>query len=617
MDADLRRIQPATASVRVRNQSCGNLVVLATALALIPAAGFPADKPQAPGKPRAPIQVSASDPARVTATMPIKEALRVELGKAGRLADQVNWLDIEQGQAMLVALRKNLAIQSAELNKDLSAAALQQALALFDPVLTQSLTYNRSDTYGRVETDSEFKGAITCVAGICTKTLGNQPGVYSITFDEGRNAGFYQTDVDASVAPDAGPIVTNAYNARIVKLFPKGISASAADSVVYRDTMFVENIGTSVIGSYERPWTNQLSFAAAAPLPGSKFFGDYAAADISLRIADVNQQAAFWRIAGLINDTLLQVERAYWNLVLGQKIYEVTVDTHQRIRALAEKTTTMFQAQEATRYAKAKIDAQLASLRRQEHEALNNYLVASNALANLLDLERKTILLPKNFETSLRDSPAIEMQNALRQANERNPQIHLGEVNKSIAAMLYEQGRSQLRPDVSATANAGVTQNNSVFGYQTPVQALTRTFRPDSINQSYSLSYTRPWDNRAANANFAQSESRYRQQEILFDQTRRNITSQVTLAVTRLRSAQQRTLAAKQSRDLAETVFDRAERQRSLGVVNAFEVITKSVDLLNADLDYQTALLVRKIAEAETYAAMGTLAQRYGVRSGQ
>lgn len=578
--------------------------------ALALAAGVAAGQQQGPGAPGKPASGGK---------LPLKEALEQKfLREQGRPAETVQWVDLEQNQAMLTALRRNLSIQNTQLNTELSAAALQQARALFDPELTVSLSYNRSVVFDRKLTDLEFRGPITCDAsGVCSRTLATK-GVFSLTFDQGRDAGYAPTEIEASKAPDTGADVTESYNARISKLFPMGISAFAADSIVYKDKMFVEELtGGKVVGSYGRPWTNQFNAGITVPLPGSKFFGDYAAADVTLRIADTGQQTAFWQIAALINDTLLQVEQGYWNLVLREKIHQATVETRERVRALAAKTERLFQSQEATRYDKARVDAQMATLRRQEHEALNNYLAASNALANLLDLDKDTILLPKNYESRIVASAAIELQDALQQGAERNPRIRLAEVNRSIAAVLHEQSRVQLGPDVSATATFDRNQSNSVFGYETMSRALSRVFRPDSATQVYSLNYTRPWDNRAANASFLQAESRLRQQEILLGQTRRNVLSQVTLAVTNLQSARQRTEIAWQARDLAERVFNRAERQRALGVVSDFEVIVKSIDFLNADLDYQTALLGRKISEAAVHAATGSLAQRYGEGSGK
>mgnify|MGYP001566385428 CR=1 FL=1 len=578
------------------------------ALAAGPAAGQQ-NAPAAPGTPpRAAADAAASAPRRIS----IKEALQQEFQRdAGRPADKLRWLELEWDEAARTALQKSLSIQSAGLGKDLSAAALQQALALFDLVVTQSLTDNRNTVYNRTVTDQEWKKAINCTPA-CTSTLANNPGVYSLTFDQGRSAGFYQTEIDASVAPDTGPMKNSAYNAQITKLFAKGASAFAANSLVHTNNMYAEDIGFKVIGSYARPWTNNFSAGISSPLPGSKFFGDYALADVAVKIADTNQQAAFWQVTGVINSTLLSAEQGYWNLVLAQKIYEVTAATRERVRALAEKTERLFRMQEATRYDKAKLDAQMTTLKRQEHEALNGFVAASNALANLLDLDRDTILLPMRYEPRVQESASIDLQDALRQGLLRNPQVRLAEVNKSIATTLYEQGRVQLKPDLSANAIMSKKQSNSVFGFQSASDALGYTFRPDSTSQTYSLNYTRPWDNRAAKANYLQTESRFRQQEILLDQTRRNVSSQIALAVTNLQSAEQRTGIAKQSRDLAERVFNRAEKQRTLGVVSDFEVIAKSIDLLNADLDYETALLGRKISEAAAYAAIGSLAQRYG-----
>ena len=596
----------------------GATVPAALCALIVALAGGPAAAQQkVSAAPGAAPRLAADGAAFAARGVPLKEALQREfLRDGGRPAEKLRWFELERNEAVVTALRKSLSIQSAGLSKDLSAAALQQALALFDPVLTQSLTSNRSVVYARKVTDQKYKKAIECVppgsTTSCTTTLANNPGVYSLTYDQGRSEGYYETKIDASVASDTGARRTYGYNAQITKQFPKGISTFASDSLVYLDNMYVEDIGFKVIGSYGRPWTNQLSVGLYAPLPGSKFFGDYSAADVALKIADINQQAAFWQVAGVINSTLLRVEQGYWNLVLAQKIYEVTAATRERLRVLADKTERLFRVQEATRYDKAKVDAQMATLKRQEHEALNNYVAASNALASLLDLDKDTILLPTRFESNIRESASIDLKDALKQGTSRNPQVQLAEVNKRIAMTLNEQGRVQLQPDYSASVIYNMNQSNSVFGFKNAFHALNHTINPDSTSQTYSLNYTRPWDNRAAKASYVQTQSRFRQQEILVDQTRRGISSQITLAVTNLQSAEERTGIAKQSRDLAEKVLNRAEKQRSLGVVSDFEVIAKSVDFLNADLEYQSALLGRKVSEVAVYAAIGSLAQHYG-----
>ena len=563
----------------------------------------------------APPAAAQSPAARAPAAraLSIKDALLQEfLREQGRSAGEVQWMELDYGEAALTALHRSLVIKSTELNKELSAAAFQQALALFDPVLTQSLTYNRSVVYNRSVRALEFKGPITCVAGVCTRTLGNNPGVFSITFDEGRTPGFYETDIDASVAAPAGPERIKTYNIHLSRLFRGGVSAFATYNLVYKNSMFSEDIGFSVVGSYERPWTNKLSAGISAPLPGTRFFGDYAVADVAAKIADSNQQAAFWQVAALINETLLKLERGYWNLVLGKRNYEVTVETRERVRALAERTGRLFRLQEATRYDQAQVDAQMATLRRQEREALNAYVAASNELANLLDLSKDAILLPVSYGAKMTASEPIELKGALQQGAAGSPVIRRAEVARGISAVLEEQARVQLRPDLNASANVSKDQSNAIFGYQSAPRALAQVLKPDTANQTYALNFTRPWDNRTANANLLQAEARLRQQDILLGQTRRSVASQIVLAVTGLHSAQERTDIAKRARDFAEEVYTRAERQRALNVVSDFEVVAKSIDLLNADLDYQSALLGRKIAEAAVHAATGTLAQRFG-----
>jgi outer membrane protein TolC len=438
--------------------------------------------------------------------------------------------------------------------------------------------------------------------------------VFSLTFDQGRIAGYYPSTIIANTAPPTGSDKTVAYNLQVNKLFSKGASAFASDSLVYRDAKFAEDIGHVVVGSYGRSWTNQLTTGIATPLPGSRFFGDYAVADVALRAADIGQQAAFWQVAGVVNATLFQVEQAYWNLVLAKRVYEATTATGDQVRALAMRTERLFQTQETTRYGKAKVDAQLANLARQEDEALNRYLGASNALANLLDLDRRAVLLPAD-DASLETGATLELGAALEQGTARNPSIRLAEANATIAQLFKDQSRVQLRPDLTGTAVFDFLQDDSTFGYRTPGEALRGTRSPDIESQSYTLAFVRPWDNRGAEANFLQAQARLAQQTLGLEQTRRGVASQIALAVAASQSAQSRVESARRARELAESVFARAGRQRSLGVVGDFEVIVKSIDLLSADLDYQSALIDRRISEAAVYTAIGSLPQRYGERS--
>lgn len=547
------------------------------------------------------------------AEVPVRQALEREFAReGGRPLDKVRWVELGQRQAALTALRRNLTIASAQLSRELSAAAYQQALAAFDPVLTQALTYNRSVIFARNAFDEEFKKAIECVAGVCMSTLANNPAVFSLTFDEGRPAGFFATDIEASTPSRTGPEESAAYNLQLSKLFPKGVRAFASDSLIYRDTKFFEDAGQPIVGSYERPWTNRFSAGVSTPLPGTRFFGDYAVADVALRTADINQQAAFWQIAGVVNATLLQVEQAFWNLVLAKRVYEVTAQTRERVGALAVRSQRRFSVEEATRYERARLDAQMATLHRQEQEALNGYLAASNALASLLDLGKDAVVLAVGYEADVEAASPMALQAALEHGATRNPSLRLAEANQRIAVLLHDQGRAQLRPDLTTTASFAWNQSNSVFGYESATDALRGMSRPDNQSQSYTLTYVRPWGNRAAQANFDQSNLRLRQQDLALEQTRRAVSSQITLAVTGLNSAEHRTELARRSRELAGSVFARAERQRTLGVVSEFELIVKSIDLLSADLEYQAALLSRRISDAAVQAAIGSLPQRYG-----
>ena len=533
----------------------------------------------------------------------------------GRPLENLNLIDMDRGKVLSEALARNLEIKNVVLSKEISAAALENAKSQLDLYVSQSLSDSRSGVFDRVVREAEYKSTVTCVnpndldreTKQCIKINPPNPGVFNMWYDQARPQGYYQSNIYASESPETGIDNSQRYKVQFNKQFANGANSFISNTLMRKDYLYIEKYGFDLIDSYNRQWTNNVSIGLSTPLPGTRYFGALAPVDISVKIADFNQIGTFWNMQSAINNILTGIERAYWNLTLAYKRYQVTLASKERLSKQLEKTRRMFSLQEVTRYDKAVVEAQFASLGRQESEVLNDFILASNVLVDLLDYSQETVILPQDEDLSMVDSGPIEIQNIVRDSVLYNPKLQLAKVNVGIAMMLHEQSAGLLKPDMSVSATLSSNQSNALYGFHGPLDAVGKALNPDSATQNYSFIYNRQWNNVSAKTALEINESRVRQQEIMLAQTRRTVAGQIVVAVASVQSMNERVEIALQEMEMARTVFVRAERQRNLGVINDFELALKLQDLRGAELAYESVLVSRRIAEVDVRQAAGAM----------
>ena len=532
---------------------------------------------------------------------------------SGRPLENLNLLEMNRGQVLREALNRNPDIKNVMLSRHVSAASLEGAKSQFDPVISQVLSDNRSQVFDRVVKDMEYKSTVTCVNPDaedkvdkqCIKIIAPNPGVYSMWYDQVRPQGYYLTSIYASESPKTGMDNSQKYNVQASKQFPSGISGFLSNSLTRKDYVYIESYGFDLIGSYDRQWTNNMTLGLSTPLPMTRYFGEFAPVDMSIKVADFNQVATFWNMQGAVNNIIGRVEQAYWNLLLAYKRYQVTLAAKERLALQMNKTRRMFDLQEATRYDKSVVEAQFSSLVRQESEVLNDFLLASNVLVGYLDYELDVVILPLEEGISSGVRAIDEIQDLLKDGLLYNPQIQAARVNVGVATMLRDQAVWMQKPDVSFNVVFNSNQSNAVYGFHSPFEAMGKTTNPDSTTQSYSIIYNRQWDNLFAKAALENSESQLRQQELMVAQARRSVAGQIVVAVANLQNMDERVALAKQALEMAKSVFDRAEKQRALGVISDFELSVKIQEVRNAELTYEAMLVSRGIAAGELRVASG------------
>jgi hypothetical protein len=549
-------------------------------------------------------------------------------------------IELSIRKAALYSLRRSLDIQRRYIGQDVARWALHEVEAVFNPVLFLAFNYGHSETFTRIEHDQRFKPASqrqpvgagtnpTRPGDIVTPQNPEQvdPRNPRIELTAPRAAGKFPATIPASVAPVTGPTNSYTYDAQLDQVLPWGGNLTLAYKALDQATFFINNPasflsnqpGFTSAGSYHRPWVSSFLTNLVLPLPGSKEFGPYAEQSVAIKLADLNRERTFWLAESVINTALRDMEVNYWELLRAQLNLRVTIENRRGVEQLLARTQKLYDLRMATNYDKAQVEAELARLQSLEESAWNDYVVASNALVRLLNLEETEVLLPVGYTQTL--AYALSEQQDLNTLTSRgstdNPDLAAASVDVKSARIDQERKAVRTRPDVRLVATVNSIQSNGVFGYQSLGDSINKTFDPDVLQQNYSLVYLYPWRNQAVKAQLNQAEAVTTRQELVVKQTDNSIYRDINNAQIALTSAEERVKITARNVELAELTYEKAVAQGELGLVGAYEIVQQNQRLLTARLDYIQAKTVRKQAEAQLLAALGVLPKSYAERTAQ
>jgi outer membrane protein len=535
-------------------------------------------------------------------------------------------------KAALLALRKNLDIQRRYVGEDIAQAALREAEAVFNPEILLSFNYDRSETLTRIQRDRRVVRGTQPSDAILgehllrsTEPVAVDPRDPTVVTSEERPAGRRPTRVIASQPIPGVANDTLTYRAQVSQQLPWGSNLTLAYQALDRETFFVNNSaallrpGLTTAGSYHRPWVSSFIANLRLPLPGSKDFGPYAEQDVGIKLADLSRERAFWVAESAINNTLRDTEVRYWDLIRALLSLRVTVENRRGMEQLLAKTQKLYDLRMVTNYDKAQVDAELARLQSQEESAWNDYVVASNELTRLLNLDESQVLLPAGYTQTL--THALSEQSDLDAVTTRgstdNPDLAGSMVDVKVARIEQERRAVRTRPDVRLSATANVLQNNGVFGYKSFGDSIGNTFSPDRVRQTYTVEYLYPWGNQALKARLAQTEAATRRQDLLVGLTNNRVYREINNAQIGLVSANERVEITARNVELAQLSYEKAVAQRELGTVTEYEIVEQNRSLLTARLNHIRAKTERKQAEAQLLAALGVLPKSYAERTAQ
>ncbi|MGI9303826.1 MAG: TolC family protein [Gammaproteobacteria bacterium] len=557
----------------------------------------------------------------------ISDLIRQSLGAQAEAASELSARD-----AAMSALRKNLPIQRSQVAEEIANAALLEAQAVFDPVLRFSISYGRDKTFDRIETGQRDVLATTPNPnGDNELTLDDpeDPREIIVDFEDPRPASAEEVQVVASQESIFGAIDSFTYQIGLEQQLPWGADLALLYQALDQDTFFVNNPqviannpdpsaqGLASFGSYGKPWVSALLLSLGVPVPGGKEFGRYADQEVDIQLAGFGTQRAVQDVETTINNTLLNVDLTYWQLVNNLLTLHATVENRKGVEQLLGITQRRFDQRVATNYDLAQVQAELARIKAQEQLAWDSYTLASDALVEILDIEGSAPILPTGYLAALSEPFPIDEQEVFTVGNRENPELAGADVDVQAAQLEQQRRKIRTRPDANFLAQIQLSQSNRVFGYDDLFESAGNVFDPDILTQRYGVDYIYPWRNRAVKAAFARARNDTERLELARRAADNRLNRDLNNGIIGLQSAVRRIKISEQNLKLAKLAYEKAVQRRGGRQIGEYQVIVQSSNLLTARLNHIQARTQRKQEEARVLAAMGRLAQVYAERTAQ
>ena len=359
--------------------------------------------------------------------------------------------------AIQTAVRQNLGVQQSRVDQAVAAAEIVRAEAAFDAVLGAGVNFARIDEPGN---------------DLLLEIPGGQP----VIFDQGQDARQWGFTTDVSKRLGSGGAVS--------------VSFGADETSVYNTSNAISDA-----------WNSAVSLGIGQPL--LRGFGeDVNTAEI--RIARNADRKAAVAIRANLLALLVQVENAYWNLVLARQdlvIAEWLVEEGDRIREILSNRrgfdTTLAQYADAVATVESR-KTRVIQARRDVGRTAD----ALKALVNDPDLPvgGEFDLVPVDF---MIDAPfGYDLRNSISTALARSPFIDAAILDIDDASIREIVARNGRLPQLDLQAEVSWLGLSSGFG------SSVREIDGDYIDYLVGLQFSQPIGNRAAESVLQQARLR-------------------------------------------------------------------------------------------------------------
>jgi outer membrane protein TolC len=447
---------------------------------------------------------------------------------------QAEGIKLTLEQSVEIALKNNLGVRITELTKDAQAQEVFRAKAKFHPTIGLTVTGSGEDSLRRGDTVSD----------------GNNQNVTA----------FIKQEVPT------GATLTLSTDLKHSETHTSGSDTDSSGSV----TEFASGLTVNIVQPVLR---GGRVFVATRPIRDAEF---------DLRAAEARLRAEVLRVTAA-------AKSAYYNMVLTEKVVEVTEGAIQRDKTLIEATQALFKAGFVTKLDVFSAELVLAqdSARLVSNQA--NLESAKNVLLDVLGLPISTqvALLDKTIPFRL---VLLELEKWIAAALTNRPEIY--EVGQQLAksSLNVRNARNNVLPQVDLVASYGRSHLGPTLG-----RALDLNGRVWTAGLVFSI----PIGNVAPRSALARAGIEHNRLEEILRQTRRTIELEVRAAVIKLRESLETMKALQIAIEQAKGRLEVAQARFSLGHASNLDIVLAQKDLLDAETQVLSATVNYNIGLAE------------------
>ena len=374
--------------------------------------------------------------------------------------------------------------------------------------------------------------------------------------------------------------------------------------------------------SYFDP-TYTSSAVLGTSLPLLKGFG-VKVASLTVLQAKLDKAIADEKYAQNLRDTLLQVEKDYWNVVFAIRDLSVKQKALELAQQFQEETKKKVAVGVLAPIEQIAADAQVAT-REQD------IITAQQAVGDTQDILKLDMGIPQGsaeWAQSIKptDDPVVSTtqyseSELVGKAMEKRPELkqQLNAVEKDKLSTHAVKNATQPQLDLAAS----LTYNGATGYYVDPLtgQVFNETF-PDAWRQitgrdykSYfvGLTFSYPIMNRAAKYKFQTTRLAQNADEILLEKLRLSITNEVRAGLRNLQAAQKRVAAAEVAFKLQKEKLEAEQKKYENGLSTSFQVLTYQNDLIAAASSLLSARIGAQVAGAMLDRAAGVYLESHNI----
>ncbi len=347
----------------------------------------------------------------------------------------------------------------------------------------------------------------------------------------------------------------------------------------------------------------------------------------AVRMARAAYQAENERFRGTLMDTVLEIEKAYWNLIATAEKKHVAEKSLETARALLHQSEIQYEVGVISRVEVTEAKAGVAEREVNLIRAKNTYRSAQDQLLHLtMAQELRTNPARTIAPTDALDQYTpytLDLEVAIQKANENRPQLAESQYEIRRLEFLLKHAKNQRLPQLDVSGRYGYEGLSGKANPNIPptIPPAPPLVVPESYADSHDDFFRRdgnrqwatrgtfsiPLGNRTASHQVSKTEYELHKAKTQQRYLEQQIVLEVRDATRNLQSALEGIEAAERRRQAAEEQL-RAERLRlENGESTPFDVLQRERDLVAAESEKIAALQLYRNSDASLDYAQGTI----------